>query len=555
MDEREYDEKRMKQAGELLADARLEEFDRMNGEAHRYSSRFRRRAEKLFRTEPRIKAGGRISGKQALRILAVSAAAVILMTVSVMAASPEKIAEAVPALAEVVPAIRELFTGTSAKVTVEQPSPSRLLIRVEEMENLPVDEGKGEPTWIPDGYAVTSRDEHIDGEMAGPSLYINYTKWNHTGILFYRDYVGNGSGYGAQYRADYQVRNAELETESVQIGPYEGTKTTIVSKWREQDGGGEETEGPSVERTLLVWSAGRYVYRMEALTAEAGFSGESGAAVIPLPYEDLLRMAESMYDPPEENSAAGMDTASEGDLCPGCGKAVFEEVCSHRTVMNRKGDQELTGAVPWEITWEGGVKDYIMRPATFCYTDHVCPECGYTETGEGTDYHTEWVGNEADGKEYVCPFRKGGEPAYLPEGYALSKDIQDQNFRLMNYTYGGADREKRHFDIHFERKTIESEDFTAGMKYPEVDLKVEREPVWIGRNQGILIHIYVHDKADAEVKTELSRLIWSDLRYLYELEATTAVSGKNGCEALPYAELLRMAESVSRDTAAAGEGN
>ena len=125
----------------------------------------------------------------------------------------------------------------------------------------------------------------------------------------------------------------------------------------------------------------------------------------------------------------------------------------------------------------------------------------------------------------------------------------------MNYSYNGTDREKRHFDIHFERMTIDSEDFTAGMKYPEVDLKLEQESVWIGKNQGILIHIYVHDKADAEVKTELSRLIWSDFRYLYELEAATAVSGKHGCEALPYAELLRMAESVSRDTSAAGEGN
>ncbi|MBE6724596.1 MAG: hypothetical protein E7576_05280 [Ruminococcaceae bacterium] len=407
MEERGYDERVMKQAGERLADERLAEFDRLNEEAHVFSSRFERKKERLFRINQKNGAGERIPMRRALRIIAVCAAAVVLMTVSVMAAPPDMLAEAVPALAEVVPAIRQLFTGTSAKVTVEQPSLSRLLLRVEEMESgLPIDEGKGEPAWIPDGYAVTSRDEHVDGEMAGPSLYINYTKWNHTGIIFNRDFVGNGSGYGAQYRADYRFGNAELETEPVQIGPYEGTSGTIVSSWEKQDGGGEETEGPSVKRTLLVWSAGRYVYRMEALTTEADSSEGSGAAVIPLPYEDLLRMAESMYDPPEENSAAEKVPASEGDLCPGCGKAVLEEVCSHRTVMNRKGDQKLTGAIPWETAGEGGMKDITLRPAAFCYTDRVCPACGYTEPGEGTDYHTEWVGSEADGKDNICPFGK-----------------------------------------------------------------------------------------------------------------------------------------------------
>ena len=74
--------------------------------------------------------------------------------------------------------------------------------------------------------------------------------------------------------------------------------------------------------------------------------------------------------------------------------------------MNRKGDQKLTGAIPWETAGEGGMKDITLRPAAFCYTDRVCPACGYTEPGEGTDYHTEWVGSEADGKDNICPFGK-----------------------------------------------------------------------------------------------------------------------------------------------------
>ena len=271
MEERTYDERVMEKAGELLADERLRAFGEMNGEAHIFSGRFEVKKEKLFRREAGTGSRGRITGRRALRILAVCAAAVILMTVSVMA----------------VPPVRSMILEVSTRLVSGWSGDNILRLEVE-TDNIPGTEPTGEPAYIPEGYKLAEVHNLPEGAEDGhvSMVWIAYmnTDGPYTPIVLRRipcvkradPYPGEGeyAGIGYYFGGD------RMGTETVQIGPYEGMliRQPIT----------EETTRNDLFGTMLVWSDSYYYYDLAAVTEEV-----PGDDLIPLPYEELLRMAES----------------------------------------------------------------------------------------------------------------------------------------------------------------------------------------------------------------------------------------------------------------------
>ena len=382
MEERAYDEGVMKKAGKILADERLKAFEEMNGEEKVFSRRFERKKEKLFRRAAGTGTRGRVTGRRALRIIAVCAASVVLMTVSVMA----------------VPPVREAFDGFRTRIFAEFVGENRMTMTVESDGGAFVIVGS-EPTYIPEGYEMTYEEQYGDGPA---SMYMaNYTRAStnpakkYTGIVFERTNIE-----GINYTSDQHYGHVEMSTETVRIGAYEGQKLTLRTN------GGPDPDLWS-EDTKFVWSDTRYLYELWAITAVSEKS-----ELIPLPCEKLLRMAESVSHDAvaaaDESVLFGFIPDEEGErvtegICPRCGKAEIEAVCSHDAVLNSAGEP-MIDMIPWDIGRDG-VKIEVIRAAGMCYTDHVCPNCRYTVSGAWDDRHVEWVKDEAGEKIPVCPYR------------------------------------------------------------------------------------------------------------------------------------------------------
>ena len=382
MEERAYDEGVMKKAGELLADERLKAFDEMNGEAHVFSGRFRRRKEKLFRMTERNRSRSRITGRRALRILGVSAAAVVLMAVSVMA----------------VPPVREALDGFRTWLSAERKEDRTLYFEVESDGGSIVVVG-GEPTYIPEGYELTERDDKADpSEGSMPSLWLTYERsgGHYAPIRFIR--AGTASytdrdGAERNTRIGFNFGGSETEPEPVRIGAYEGTRMRV------DEGGNGDLPG-----TLLVWSDTLYYYVLFAVTEDVPQSG-----LVPLPYDELLRMAESVsrdaVAAADESVLFGFIPEEEGEpvtegICPRCGEYEIRAVCSHQTVLDGAGEPVID-----EIPVETDTNTGTMRRAELCYTDHVCPGCGYRGSGGRDDCHVEWILDENGEKIPACPYR------------------------------------------------------------------------------------------------------------------------------------------------------
>ncbi len=386
MEERTYDEAVMEKAGELLADERLKAFDEMNEEEQVFSSRFEKKKEKLFRRAAGSSPRGRITGRKALRIIAVCAAAVLLMTVSVMA----------------VPPVRDMINGFRTWLVTERKEDRTLYFEVES-DGGPIVVMGGEPTYIPEGYVLTERDDRADPpEDSMPSLWLKYERpdGNYASIRFIRGEVfsyTDWNGVERNTRIGFNFGGSETEPEPVRIGAYEGTRMRV-----DEAGNGE------LPGTLLVWSDTRYYYVLFAVTEDVPQSG-----LIPLPYEELLRMAESVSHDAvaaaDESVLFGFIPEEEGEpvtegICPRCGKAEIEAVCSHDVVLNSAGEP-LIEEIPGE-TGADGTETGTMRRAEMCYTDHVCPGCGYRVSGGRDDCHVEWLLDEIGNKIPVCPYRE-----------------------------------------------------------------------------------------------------------------------------------------------------
>ena len=381
MEERAYDEGVMKKAGEILADERLKAFDEMNGEEKAFSHRFEKKKEKLFRRAAGTGPRGRVTGRRALRITAVCAAAVILMTVSVMATPP----------------VREAFDGFRTRIVAEFVGENRMTMTVESDGGAFVIVGS-EPTYIPEGYELTKdiQDKNVR------YMYYTYSgtdrEKEHFGILFERVTIDQ-EDFTAGMK--YTGVDQDLEQEPVRIGNNEGILIHIHVH--------DKTSGEvSAEVSRLIWSDSRYYYELEATTAVSEKS-----ELIPLPYEKLLRMAESVsrdaVSAADESVLFGFIPEEEGEpvtegICPRCGKAEIEAVCSHQTVLNSAGEPVID-EIPVEIDAEG-TDTVTMRREELCYTDHVCPGCGYRVSGGRDDCHTEWILDDTGEKIPVCPYRE-----------------------------------------------------------------------------------------------------------------------------------------------------
>jgi hypothetical protein len=383
------DELLMRQAGKLLADERAAYIDRLNGMNREYSAGFRRKWKRLLR-RTRTKQSGRtkaVSGKTLLRVLTVSAAAVLLMTAAAAVAT--------------VPAIREAVFRTRAQADTEG-RVVHIELRVDEDAPFAETETGCEPAWIPEGYHLAHTNDQSEYDFISmtykpePEHDVYYPgmepMW--TGILFNRWTFNPSNPYTSTAIPDGGFRS--MRTDPVQIGSYEGQLVRVV--WN--DGRVE---------SHLFWTDSRYVYCMIADTEIVPGSSEDGV-IRPLPLEDLLRMAWSVSADPGAADEAEIgaiaaelgreDSLAAGDLCPQCGAAEIRAVCTHDPIKHQSG-LSVTGFASC-IDPEHGEGCRARR--TFCWTDYTCPACGYSVPG--TEQHTETVihtlpdGTEV--KEGIC---------------------------------------------------------------------------------------------------------------------------------------------------------
>ena len=390
-----YDDELMKLAGELLAEKRSERFDRLNAAERAYSPRFRKRWKGLLCRTRAGRNGRAVSGRNLLRVTAVTAAAVILMTA----------AAAVP----VIPVIRETFFRTRAAADPDGITERSVQIDLQVNEDTPFADTDGMPAYIPEGYTLARTNEqpeygllsatwrpgpeHDVYHPGGTPIWtpVVFNRW-----LFDPEDPHTGSAAGDGYRS--------VISTSVPLGPYEGQLVRTVWNLGTVD-------------STLFWTDSRYVYMLDACTEIVPGSSEDGV-IRPLPLEDLLLMARSVSEDPDAADrseisafAAEWERQNEhaaGGLCPECGMAELRAVCTHDPLRGYE-EQLITGHGVCGDP-EHGEGCHARR--TFCWTDYACPECGYL--APGTEQHAETaIHTLSDGTEFtqaLCGLPSGEKP-------------------------------------------------------------------------------------------------------------------------------------------------
>ena len=398
-------------AGKRLAEKRVERFEGWNGEEHAYSARFERRKEALFRRARRKDGAKGIPGKRtALRIVCISAAALVFMT----------------AAAAAVPPIRELVFSGRTRTVPDRTTDRAVHMTIEVNEEAAYIETGSEPTYIPEGWtlaykneayppAVIFQYEYRTGENAGTN--------GPTGMPITLQRIPFDPS-DPQMSIGYGEGLVSMETDSVMIGDYEGTRVRTV--WNR---GNVETH--------LCWSDGFYRYYLEAATEVIPGSFMEGRFTA-VPYEELYRMALSVSKDPvaagDEQVLFGFmpdeweAPVTEG-LCPRCGKAEIRAVCTHDPIRNGNPvTLTATGEVlydeddPMDITvkcHDPAHGEDCYRTELNCWTDYECPACGYCVSG--TEQHMEVVIHAEFGADYgalLGACRAGEE---LPEGVTVEE--------------------------------------------------------------------------------------------------------------------------------------
>ncbi len=408
-------------AGKRLAEERAERFDGWNCEEHAYSARFERRKEALFRRARRTGGAKGIPGKRTvLRIACVSAAALVLMT----------------AAAAAVPPIRELVFGDRTRTLPDRTTERYVHMTIEVNEDASYVETGSEPTYIPEGWTLGHVDEIYapdDTEKEGPPDAVFYVYQYQQSA----DPEDNGRTGGTitlhrirfnpadpQMSVGYGEGMASMETNSVMIGDYEGTRVRTV--WNRGN-----------VQTGLLWSDGRYNYYLEAMTEVIPGSFMEGRFVA-VPYEELVRMALSVSKDPvaagDEQVLFGFipneweAPVTEG-LCPRCGKAEIRAVCTHDPIRNETpvtltatGEVLYDEDAPMDLTvkcHDPAHGEDCYRAELNCWTDYECPACGYCVSG--TEQHTEFVIHAEFGADYgaLLEAHRAGEA--LPEGVTVEE--------------------------------------------------------------------------------------------------------------------------------------
>ena len=249
------DEELLREAGEILAEGQLAEFERRMEEepGHRYSARFERRRKKLFAKSARAESrGASATGRRWSVRTAAILAALAFLSVTAIAAGP------------IVDMIR---TRTTAKRLDD----GRFEVTVERNGDEDWIEIGTEPTYLPEGY------EELYREGEG---HIYYARPNESRsvIEFERQPFGEGTVY-------YDENGTILSdrTEPVQVGPYEG-----VILYADNAG---ENDGESAN---VIWWDSVYMYRVSAFVTDPPDPSAYIRPTVPLPVEELLKVAESV---------------------------------------------------------------------------------------------------------------------------------------------------------------------------------------------------------------------------------------------------------------------
>jgi hypothetical protein len=257
------DDELMRAAGEILADERLAAFERYMDEEHRFSPRFERRRKKLFTKSGRGDRAAKpaATGRRWSVRTAAILAALAFLSVTTIAAGP------------IVDMIR---TRTTAK----RQEDGRFVMTVEQSDEAEAVTAGGKPTYLPEGYEEGRRNDY------GFALEIWYDRLDgcYSSIGFSRfEQFGGTYGYGS----DEEQPMIEVDTESVTIGPYEGILQTV--HWADENIG---------NTAFIFWSDGKYFYELHAIVTDPPEDSMLEYRPIPVPVEELLKVAESVTAEP-----------------------------------------------------------------------------------------------------------------------------------------------------------------------------------------------------------------------------------------------------------------
>ncbi len=253
------DEELLREAGEILAEGQLAEFERrMEEPEHRYSARFERRRKKLFAKSARAESRGTsASGRRWSVRTAAILAALAFLSVTAIAAGP----------------VIELIRTRTTAIRQEN---GQFVMTVERNEDAGWIEMGGEPTYLPEGYEEVRRNE------TDFALEIGYSRpdgcWS---AIEFKRFESSGGTY--MYGTDEDQPKTSVVTEAVQIGPYEGIMQTV--DWADENVG---------KGGFLFWSDGRYFYELHAIITDPPEDSALVYRPIPLPVEELLKVAESV---------------------------------------------------------------------------------------------------------------------------------------------------------------------------------------------------------------------------------------------------------------------
>ncbi len=363
---REYtDEELMREAGEILADARLADFEKRMEEEHVFSARsmrrFRRQTSGRGSRRSTEKPAGRPAGRRwSVRGAAILAAAVFLSVAAVA----------------VGPVIELIRTRTTA---IRQEN-GQFVMTVERNEDADWIETGTEPTYLPEGYEEVRRNE------TDFVLEIGYSRPDgcRSAIEFKR-FESSGGTY--MYGTDEDQPKTSVVTEAVQIGPYEGIMQTV--DWADENVG---------KGGFLYWSDGRYFYELHAIITDPPEDSALAYRPIPVPVEELLKVAESVSKDPvaaaDESVLFGFVPEEDGEpvtegLCPRCGKEALAFV-SGEAVRTDPSSPDSPLYTTEEACDDPTHPDGCRVTVTYAWDEWACPnpECRYRVSGSGMHEQT-----------------------------------------------------------------------------------------------------------------------------------------------------------------------
>ncbi len=252
MNEERMIEERMRAAGKLLADEWADALPDGPGEGeqpHVWSRRFLSRMTRLYRDAAKGPVPY-VRKHRILRTVLAVAAAVVLLTVTAIAAGPGR--------------------GAFARVFVKEDSSKRLefsFVENEEKEDA-VPPVSDRPTWMPAQFYVLKEEVCLD------LVHLSYAADDRQGLFYYERW-DRQEGVDTVGNVQFSSSELDIRHEMVYIGPYEGMLVYIVN-----DEKGTNTGEITYD---LFWADPDYTYHIQTWIASK---------------EEVIRAAQSIYGTP-----------------------------------------------------------------------------------------------------------------------------------------------------------------------------------------------------------------------------------------------------------------